>query len=383
MAALPGKHSLCLSSAYYPPHMGGVETFTQSIARELVARGHDVCVVTNSPASDDAATGDDGVEVVRLPADDPIGRFPLLRHDGESERTWKSFASRDFDAYVVNTRFYPLSLKMLSHARRKGKRPILIEHGSAYVRAGNPVVDAGIRCYENAIGPRIRALDPACYGVSREACAWMGNFGLKAQGTIHNSIDVDTFLAAASSRDFRAQENIPPDACLVAFTGRIVPEKGIWTIVDVARRLERRPFYFLMAGDGPQLPALLERKPSNMKALGRLSRADIAALLAQADAFCFPSVSEGLSTSLLEAACSRAYIIATPVGGTSEMVPGPEYGCIVQEASADAFTEALTDAWSQRERMRECAHRCALLVAHEFSWRKSADDLLAACGFES
>lgn len=384
MAASTRSPRLCISSAYYPPHMGGVEVFTQSIAHELAGRGIGVCVVTDGVDGCGIERAADGVEVIRMPAADPTGRFPLLARGSEAQRLWGDLAARDFDACVVNTRFYPLSLRMLELARRRDARPILIEHGSSYLSLGNPALDLGIHAYEHAIGARIRALGPACYGVSREACEWLSAFGLAARGTIHNSIDTAAFRAMSSGRDFRAEQGIPPDACLVAFTGRIIAEKGIWTLVDAARLLEKEPFYFIVAGDGPELGRLRARKPSNLKAVGRLSRADVSALLAQADIFCFPSsYPEGLPTSLLEATSAGAFIVTTPVGGAREIVPGPDYGRIVPDAGYAGIARAIVDAWSQPSLMRARARRCAERVEREFSWPKAADDLLAACGIDA
>ena len=380
---MPAVHSICIASAYYPPHMGGVEVFTQSIARELVSRGLRVTVVTNGIDETGITEDSDGVEVFRMPAKDPTGRMPLLDRGVAAKQLWSILEDRAFDAYVVNTRFYPLSLRMLSLAHRKGVQPILIEHGSAYLTLGNPALDLGIRGYEDAIGAKIRTCDPACYGVSREAGAWMANFGLAAKGTIHNSIDVPAFCEMSSDRDYRAEFNIPNDAMLVAFTGRLIVEKGIWTLAEIARVLDREGFYFFVAGDGPEFQKLSACKPGNMKLLGRLDRADVSALLKQADVFCFPSAyPEGLPTSLLEAAACEDFIVTASVAGAAEIVPSPDYGTVLDEVSVDSFVAALRDARADSQKRHEIASRCKRYVAEEFCWSKAADDLLAACAGE-
>ena len=372
--------TICLSSAYYPPHTGGVEVFTQNIARELINRGVAVTVVTNgvddSPAHE---VMEDGVEVFRLPATDPVGRYPIPKYSAEYKSLWKEIDRRDFDAVVVNTRFYPLSLKMLSLASRKGLRPVLIEHGSSYLTLGNPGLDLAIRAYENSIGIPIRRTRPLCYGVSRQASSWLSNFGLKAAGTIHNSIDAEAFAASSSGRDFRSELSLGTKP-LIAFTGRMIAEKGIWTVVETARELEDTDCRFLIAGDGPELEKLREQAPSNMSVLGRLSHPDIAALLTQTDILLFPSrYPEGLPTSLLEAASCGVYIITSDVAGADEVIPDRSYGMVLTQARADQCASAIRMALGNPEFMKSCAERCREYVATEFSWQKAADDLLHAC----
>lgn len=377
---MAGVTSICISSAYYPPHTGGVEVYTKSIAHELAKRGVAVTVVTSgvddSPAHE---FQDDGVEVFRLPAIDPIGRYPMLKASPQASRLWKGLTCRNYDAIVVNTRFYPLSLKMLGFAQKTGIRPVLIEHGSGYLTFGNPVLDLPVHAYENSTAIKVRAANPACYGVSREACEWMGHFGLKALGTIHNSIDIEGFKQQAAKRDFRKENDIPGDACLIAFTGRIIPEKGVWVLAEAARMLDPNTYRFLLAGDGADFEELKAKAPENMTLLGRLDRPNVAALLEAADIFCFPSASEGLPTSVLEAAACGAFIIATPVGGISEIIPNPEYGTVLQNQDSRECADAIRNAFADSDDMRRRAELCRQHIATEFSWEKAADDLLAAC----
>ena len=64
---MSGKN-FAIFSAQYPPHMGGVEIFTQSLARELSAHGNHVTVVANDTEGVGAGkTDEDGVEVFRMP----------------------------------------------------------------------------------------------------------------------------------------------------------------------------------------------------------------------------------------------------------------------------------------------------------------------------
>ena len=87
--------------------------------------------------------------------------------------------------------------------------------------------------------------------------------------------------------------------------GRIVPEKGVRQLAEASRILSGGIF-IAMAGTGPYLQELRHLERNDVfRLLGRLSRQDTAALLAQSDVMCLPSRSEGFATTLLEAAACK------------------------------------------------------------------------------
>ena len=122
---------ICIFSALYEPHVGGVETYTKGIANALVKKGHRVIVVTNNTDNALEQESAKGIEIVRLPCSPLLnGRFPLSKKYASSDALWKWLDSQAVDHVVVNTRFYPLSILGLKFARKKGIEPVLIEHGS-------------------------------------------------------------------------------------------------------------------------------------------------------------------------------------------------------------------------------------------------------------
>ena len=80
--------TFCIFSAHYLPHVGGVEKYTQNLARQLADQGNRVIIVTSNVY--DLAEREDlgeGVEIVRLPCYKLLGdRYPVTRHDKAYER---------------------------------------------------------------------------------------------------------------------------------------------------------------------------------------------------------------------------------------------------------------------------------------------------------
>lgn len=375
--------SIAIVSAYYPPHMGGVEQYTQNLAAHIAALGCQVhiltCRINDEPEIEHAT---DGISIYRVPCHNISNRIPLLTATYRSSVAWRTFAEQHVDAYIVNTRFYPLSIAALRLAKAQCARAIVIEHGSAYLTLGNPLLDLALHRYEHHMAARVKRFNPPVYAVSEQSAAWLATFGLDAQGTIPNAIDAAAFRAQASERDYRNEFSLNASAPLVVFTGRLVPEKGAGVFAEAARFFEHHPsgIQFFMAGAGPEFDRLSKTAPSNLTLLGRLSQSDIAALLTQADIFCLPSASEGLPTSLLEAAVCLCYVITTPVGGASEVIGNQTYGTIIDQAIPDDLSAAIEAYLAAPDLHREKAEACCRHVERSFSWDASAQAALHACG---
>ena len=374
------RSCICLFASLYHPSIGGVETYTASLARELARRGLRVIVVAcNTHGQRSHEEEPSGVEVLRLPCLPLLNtRFPLP-FLARASKEWKWLCAQRIDYVVVNSRFYPLSIMALRFAREKGIAPILIEHGSAHLTLGNRYVDIAVRKVEHHLTEKGKRFDPVYYAVSRKASEWLGHFGIASLGEIHNAIDADAYAAGASDRDFREELGLLPDTLLVSFVGRIVPEKGVRQLAEASRILSGGIF-IAMAGTGPYLQELryLERNDV-FRLLGRLSRQDAAALLAQSDVMCLPSRSEGFATTLLEAAACKTPPLVTSVGGTDELVPSEDYGTILPEATPQAIAKALRNLRWRRDALTNQGERIHHLVKERFSWESTALATLEAC----
>lgn len=370
---------ICIFSALYPPSTGGVEIFTENLAAQLVQMGHRVVVVTSNTHGLPSTETLDGVEVMRLPCKPLMqGRLPLPNRNAEHRRMVSQVEALPISSVLINTRFYPHSLIAAQIARKKGIRPVLLDHGSAHLTLGNPLADAALQAYEHFMTRRIKKHDIDFYGISDASMQWLSHFGITAKGAITNALDANGFTASASGRDLKAERGIPDDALLIAFTGRLVPEKGIGPLLEAASLLsDDASIQFAIAGDGPLMERATHASP-NVHALGRLSRSDIAALLLQADAFCLPTRSEGFSTSLLEAAVCGCAPIITDVGGVKELIPDQSFGLVLEQAQPQTIADAARTLAQDRGQCTSMAKRVQQRAQREFTWERTADRVLEA-----
>ncbi|MDQ0321103.1 glycosyltransferase involved in cell wall biosynthesis [Pararhizobium capsulatum DSM 1112] len=153
--------------------------------------------------------------------------------------------------------------------------------------------------------------------------------------SIHNGIEAGRFptdrdRASAIRHTFGIEDSHP----LIVTVARLVWFKGLHDLIDAAALvLEKEPnARFLIVGSGPQLDEL-RAKTVALGIADRVifagERRDVPDILSAADIFALTSVSEGLPISILEAMAAGLPVVATDVGGISELVAEGETGFLV------------------------------------------------------
>jgi glycosyltransferase involved in cell wall biosynthesis len=126
---------------------------------------------------------------------------------------------------------------------------------------------------------------------------------------------------------FRAAPRTANTTPIVLFLGRLVPVKGA-TVAAAAARLWRAPARLVIAGAGPDEPALRAAAAAapagRIELVGEVHGPARDRLLAAADLVVIPSVlvggrSEGMPMAALEAMAAGAAVVASAVGGLADI----------------------------------------------------------------
>lgn len=357
-------------SAQYLPHVGGVETFTANLAHQLVLGGDGVCVVTSARAgAPEVETQEDGVRIVRLPSTQLMGgRLPLSRHGSRERSLLSAVSGLGVDRVLVNTRFYGTSVTGLQFARDLHVPAVLLDHGSAWLTFGRgEALDAAAHAWERRMTAKDVSLGATFAGISEKSAAWLSTFGIKTSLVIPNAIDAASFRGESSGRDFRFELGIPEDKTLVAFVGRLAPEKGPERLLAAMELLGER-CACVLAGEGTLRPQLERGLHANAHLVGNLGHADLSALLSQADVFCLPTRSEGFCTSLLEAGAWGVPCVVPDVGGAREVLchDGKTFGLITPDREPATMADGIRQvvaAWTSEQARELRAH-----VERDLSW---------------
>lgn len=158
---------------------------------------------------------------------------------------------------------------------------------------------------------------------------------------IENGVDIRRFVPGLTRRS-RTEFIITPGA------SRVTERKGLNYLIEAIGMLVPKysDIHLKVMGDGsarPTLEALVQEKglQKQVTFLGRIPREETAPYYQEASLFVLPSLNEGMSNAMLEALASGLPIVATPTGGTAELVTEGKNGLVVPEKSAQALAKAI------------------------------------------
>ncbi|MTI19667.1 glycosyltransferase family 1 protein, partial [Fulvivirga sp. RKSG066] len=170
-----------------------------------------------------------------------------------------------------------------------------------------------------------------------------------------NGINGDYFSlesdVKAKACELRSELDIPDQALVYVFVGRLVRDKGINELVDAFVKFNSgvdKESYLLLVGDfeDEREPVLNEVKREielndKIKAVG--FQKDIRPYLALSDVFVFPSYREGFPNVVMQAGCFNLPIIATNINGCNELISHRKNGLLVPPKKIEVLVEAMTD----------------------------------------
>lgn len=210
-----------------------------------------------------------------------------------------------------------------------------------------------------------------CYCCSK---AWESAL-IKRNIPVRNVIPSTIIQSEISSK---IQEKTTGSKLSLVFTGYLRPAKGIQTILDLIVLLKKNniDFVFHVIGDGEMMLPFAEfvkehHLTEQVLLHGQIdNREEILSYCRQADFYIFPSLSEGMPRSVLEAMSQGAPVISTPVGSLPHFF----------QHNVDIIFADFNDARSFYDKIEHYTHnRQQLDVIRKNAWQRIADE----CTIES
>lgn len=205
-------------------------------------------------------------------------------------------------------------------------------------------------------------------------------------------VDTERFRPASDADRARARQSLglEPGAPTVVSVSRLVPRKGMDTLVRAAALLSRThpDVQVAIAGAGRdrrRLERLVSRLRSPVRLMGRLDDAQVTALHGCADVFAMLCRTrwqgleqEGFGIVFLEAAAAGVPQVAGRSGGAHEAVVGGETGIVLDPATAENAAEAVGALLDDRERRRDMGAAARRRAEAAFSYDVLANRLRQA-----
>jgi glycosyltransferase involved in cell wall biosynthesis len=163
----------------------------------------------------------------------------------------------------------------------------------------------------------------------------------------------------------------------VTFAGRLIDGKGVPDFLRAFASLERVPAMACVVGDGPRRSELESLAAElgiaeRVLFLGGVPEQRAREVMRASDVIVNPSYTEGLPTSVLEAALMGKAVLATDVGGTREIVSDGESAFLVPARDVSALRARLGQLLADKK-LRERLGRAAQNEASgRFDWETAA-----------
>lgn len=186
-------------------------------------------------------------------------------------------------------------------------------------------------------------------------------------------------------------EIFPPDffagrPFVVGSVGRMAAVKDFPTLVQAFLMLRNelseidRPLRLIIAGEGvarAECKAMLRSAGVEQFAWLPGERDDIPQLMQAMDVFVLPSLGEGISNTVLEAMASGLPVIATRVGGNTELVLEGETGRLVPSGDPVALARAISQYHQDNTAVYKHGQHARAIIEQQFSMRSMTNGYLA------
>jgi glycosyltransferase involved in cell wall biosynthesis len=339
------------------PEAGGAEVFTHEVAKQWVAQGNEVTLLTSGFRGAPAAAEVDGVRVRRL------GRLRTGSFHALVQR--ELMRVRDFDVVVesINTLAFLTPLW-----RRRLPPTVTLVHQLAvdvwdeeYYR---PLAWVGRRVERSLLRPY---RDVPIAAVSNSTRDDLLRLGLTDVTVVPPGRDEPPDLLGLD------KETVPT----FLFVGRLAANKRPDHAVEAFRIIkEELPSARLwLVGTGPLEDELARTLPEDATLLGRVPRDELYARMTTAHCLFMPSVREGWGMVVIEANSVGTPAVGYDVGGIRDSIRNGHTGLLVPAGDPLALAVAALSLVTDEARY-EAMRSAAIDWAQGFSWERTADQLM-------
>jgi phosphatidylinositol alpha-1,6-mannosyltransferase len=326
-----GRRHLLVTNDF-PPKIGGIQSYLWELWRRLEPATFSVLTARSDPGATafDEEQAARGISIRRVAGSTLFLPTPANRRriEAEAARVGADLIILDpaFPLGVLGPRLSLPAVQLLHGAEVTvpGRLPLTSKllrralRGSAGVIAAGPYPEAEARRAARGGLPPVLQLPPG--------------------------VDVDRFvpLSPLERRDARQRLGLPVEGQLVVSVSRLVPRKGMDTLVRAAALLSRsRPQLCVAIGgtgrEAERLARLVVETGAPVRLLGRVSDEDLPRLVGAADVFAMACRSrwagleqEGFGIVFLEAAATGVAQVAGRSGGSADAVVDGQTGLVLR-----------------------------------------------------
>jgi N-acetyl-alpha-D-glucosaminyl L-malate synthase BshA len=202
---------------------------------------------------------------------------------------------------------------------------------------------------------------------------------------IHNAIDTNIFNSNRSAKSILLKQKYNISSFCLLFVGRLVEKKGVIYLINampaiLSMLLKTK---LLIIGDGPELSRIKERVKKlklqdNVLFAGKIGNNELPDYYKAADIFIGPSIiasdydTEGFGIVFIEAMACGTPVIATNVGGITDIIKHNQTGILIPQKNPDAIADAVVDLLKNTKKREQLSLNGREYVKNNFNWEEQS-----------
>jgi glycosyltransferase involved in cell wall biosynthesis len=312
--------------------MGGADQQILILARAMRARGHDVRIVALAPLGPMGLEAQqEGMQVESLELRKSVTDIPRILRLVRLVRAWRPDV---LHSHMVHANVLAGAVRPLTRV------PVLISTIHS-INDGGPVHMAAYRLTSPQVD-RFTIISR----LAAERYVAIGAVPAQRLQVVPNAVDTDRFRRLPQARATLRRELGLGDEFVWLAVGRFEEAKDYPTMIAAFARLAaaRPTSQLLLVGKGSlqeNVEALLRANGLEQRVRFLGVRRDVPELMSAADGYVLSSAWEGMPVVLLEAAAVELPVVATQVGGVSEVVEDGTTGLLVPPGDPAALARAM------------------------------------------
>ncbi|AEH44952.1 glycosyl transferase group 1 [Thermodesulfatator indicus DSM 15286] len=362
---------IAIVTEYYYPILGGITEHVHHFAKELLAKGHEVTIITPEAGPFGRDVGEIANHIIKLGrsvsiySNDSFARISLGQDLGSQLE--KILFEGQFDLVHVHSPLTPtLPLLAIYHS------PVPVVgtfHTHFEENLWLSMFKERLRPFMEAMALRI-AVSPICIASMEK---FLPGFSYVV---VPNGIDTNWY-----SPEQKPISRFTDDHFNILYVGRFDPRNGLDILIEAFKILAREKpnIRLIIMGFGPLEPTYRKMVPKELTEkiifVGKIDE-ERPAYYRSAHVLCFPAKKGSFGITLLEAMASGVPVVTTDIEGFRFVMEDGKHGLMVKpEHGAEGYARALKFLLENPEKRKEMAQK-ARERALEFSWDKVTADLL-------
>jgi phosphatidylinositol alpha-mannosyltransferase len=346
---------------------GAVQEIVRAMRRELIARGHDVKIITSQPREIEGIDTE-GIIFVGSAADfrSPLGTTTAVSASVDNEALEQMLETEKFDILHFHEPWQPfLSRQILGFSKS-------VNIGTFHAKVPESLMGRTVQRVVNPYTkPLLKYLDELV-AVSEPAAEYVSSLTDQPITIIPNAIHLDEFP--------RSKRIYKPDGPLnILYVGRLERRKGVKYLLQAYSLLREQMdnVTLTIAGNGPDREKLEELATEldlpDVSFLGYVDDDEKKKLLRSADLFCAPATfGESFGIVLLEAMSSGLVIVAGNNSGYVSLMEGIGNLSLVDPHDSEEFARRLELLLTQPA-LRQPWQKWALEYVKQFDYKVVLD----------